>query len=123
MSASSSPSSSPDCTEHQLLASKSNYELLQSGITLPTNRAHFAAFQASAAHKRAYHQRREKTRRDRMKCALETLAAVLPPDVSTTMANGASKGTNQVETVERAAEYIKSLHRKLDTTCNPTLKQ
>jgi hypothetical protein len=118
----SSSSSWTDRTEHQLLASKSNYELLQSDIPLSTDHARFSSFQASIAHKRAHHQREEKMRRDRMKRALGMLAAVLPPEVSTASANGVSRNTNRAETVEQAVEYINSLHRKLDSSPKPIFK-
>ena len=55
-------------------------------------------------------------RRDRLKRALETLAAVLPPTGPRFPANaeGKSKGSNRAETIEQAIEYINQLHAKLD---------
>lgn len=107
-------------TEHQLLASKSNYEILTSGETSASTYSLASSLQASIGKKRAQHQQEEKVRRDRMKRALDLLADVLPPNMprSPTTAKGKSKTSNRAETVEQAVEYINLLHAKLNNDVN-----
>ena len=59
-------------------------------------------------------------RRDRMKRALEMLAAVLPPNMprSPTIVKGKSTNSNRAETVEQAIEYINLLHARLNNDVN-----
>jgi len=113
-----SPMTAP--TEHQLLASKSNYEILTSGETSASTYSLASSLQASIGKKRAQHQQEEKVRRDRMKRALDLLADVLPPNMprSPTTAKGKSKTSNRAETVEQAVEYINLLHAKLNNDIN-----
>lgn len=110
------PSVTTISADHQLLASKSNYEILTSGAPLPSAYPLASSLRASIGKKRAQHQREEKMRRDRLKRALETLAAVLPPTGPRFPANAErkSKGSNRAETIEQAIEYINQLHAKLD---------
>lgn len=107
-------------TEHQLLASRSNYEILTSGATSASTYSLASSLRASIRKKRAQHQQEEKMRRDRMKRALEMLADVLPPNMprSPTIVKGKPKTSNRAETVEQAIEYINLLHAKLNNDVN-----
>jgi len=113
-------SSTTAFTEHQLLASKSNYEILTCGATSASTYSLASSLRASIGKKRAQHQQEEKMRRDRMKRALEMLAAVLPPNMprSPTIVKGKSTNSNRAETVEQAIEYINLLHARLNNDVN-----
>lgn len=103
-------------TEHQLRTSRSNYEILASSAPLPSTSSLTPSLRSSIGKKRAQHQREEKIRRDRLKHALELLAAILPPNLSSSPASpkGQARNSNRAETVEQAIEYINSLHSRLD---------
>lgn len=107
-------------TEQHLLGSKSNYEIIQSGKPLPSSLSFPSSLQAGIGKKRAQHQRDEKFRRDRMRRALETLAAVLPQELDPSRAGsrGRLKHANRAETVEQAIEYINILQKGLNTETN-----
>lgn len=65
--------------EQQLLSPQSNYKILWSPTSRSIQNKTFpASLLASVKSKRVHHQREEKIRRDRMKCAIETLVNVLP---------------------------------------------
>lgn len=102
--------------EHQLRTSRSNYEILASGAPLPSTSPSAPSLRASIGKKRAKHQREEKMRRDRLKHALELLAAILPPNLPSSPAStkGQTRNSNRAETVEQAIEYINTLHARLD---------
>jgi hypothetical protein len=113
---------SPDLTrtEQQVLSSRSNYEILRSGMQPLVHTAFPASLQASINNKRTQHRREEKMRRDRMKRALEALADIIQHRSSSQAAVGkaGSMNSNRAETVEDAIEYIRGLHKKYGVDAN-----
>jgi hypothetical protein len=107
---------SPDLTrtEQQILSSRSNYEILRSGMQPLVHTAFPASLQASINNKRTQHRQEEKMRRDRMKRALDALADIMQHRSSSqaTVGKAGSMNSNRAETVEDAIEYIRGLHKK-----------
>jgi hypothetical protein len=113
---------SPDLTrtEQQILSSRSNYEILRSGMQPLVHTAFPASLQTSINNKRTQHRREEKMRCDRMKRALEALADIIQHR-SSLQATGGKAGlmnSNRAETVEDAIEYIRGLHKKYGVDAN-----
>lgn len=101
-------------TEQQLLGSRSNYEILQSGNQSYQDFSFPPSLLASVDNKRIQHQREERFRRNRLKHALETLADILPHKLGSlaTPGKACSKNISKIEIVENAIDYIRELHER-----------
>jgi hypothetical protein len=110
----------------RLFASKSNYQRILEGNTVP-GVTYPSELSTNLTSKRTSHKIAEQGRRNRINCALQEIATLLPkgsnPETSEgdgDSANGDKKDTKQANTpnskastVESAIEYIKHLRKEL----------
>ena len=107
-------------TSALLLASKSNYQNILEGTHLP-GVSYPDALSENLTSKRTSHKIAEQGRRNRINCALQEIALLLPasstPQPSSkeegNTGSAAQQSSSKANTVEMAIDYIKTLQKEL----------
>lgn len=98
------------CSDHPL-AAKSNYECIIEGKYSDHGLKYSESFVAVTVSRSAKHATEERTRRNRLSGAIETLQSIIP---SLNGVTERERAVTRAITVERAIEYINMLKQELE---------